>query len=123
MASRLRRFGVAAAVLVAAGLVLAALAHSAPVRTRVLAWVAGEARSRFGVTLEADRLSYNLLDLSFTLEKVRLGTSVGMPRFLEADEVTVKLPWSVVRGGFAIESVRAAAAAAVRTPLGADPER
>jgi outer membrane protein assembly factor BamA/autotransporter translocation and assembly factor TamB len=105
MTSRLRRVGVAAAALLAAVLALAALAHSGPVRDRVLAWAAGEAWARFGVTLEADRPSYSLRTLSFAIRNVRLRAAPGAPPFLEADEINVDLPWSAARGRFSIESL------------------
>src|SRR4029453_18734090 len=60
----------------AAGVLLALLAvHAPPARALVLRRVVEAARSSFGIELNAESLSYNLLTLSAALQGVQLATS------------------------------------------------
>lgn len=129
MASRARRLIVLATAAPAALLLVAALLHTPFARSQVLDWIARDARTRFGVELEADRLDYNLGSLSFRLVRVRLKATgevrlkpdttdedegrlkpapTTIPPFFEADEITLDLPWSALGGTFGIESVQLA---------------
>ena len=133
MTFRWRKWSAVTAALAAAVLLLAALVHLAPVRARVLAAVAGRVRAQLGIDLAADRLDYNLLTLSVRLVNVRLTAATvrlkadttddaatndaatgdaaagdegeTLPPFFEADAIAVDLPWSVIAGGLAIESI------------------
>ncbi len=104
------RFIVPAAV-AALVLLLLAVAQLGPVRARVLALVADRMRTDFGVDLSAARLDYAPLSLSVRLQNVRLakattsGTSPAFTPFFEVDEVRIALPWSLLAGRVAIDSV------------------
>lgn len=82
---------------------LAALAllvlHTPPIQSRVLEWSIEELERRFALDLTADRLRYNLLSLRVTMTGVRLAAAGHHDQpFFTAEEVTVHLPWAVVRG-------------------------
>jgi outer membrane protein assembly factor BamA len=87
------------------GVVLASLlaAHTPWARGRALAW-ASDFITRYNLSLEAGRLSYNALTRRITLTDVRLAAKGHEQRpFLVAAQIEVTLPWSVYRRRFAID--------------------
>lgn len=98
------RRGLVIPAAIAAGTVLAVLIliHTPWARSRALAW-AGDFVSRYDLVLRAHDLSYNALTRRITLTDVRLAAEGHDDRpFLVAQRVEVTLPWTVLRGRFAI---------------------
>lgn len=102
LAARRLWIAAAAAVLLAGAVV--GLAHVPVVRARVLAQAAGWLETR-GLTLTADRLDYNLLQLSATLERPQLAATGAATPFFEAERVHVNLPASALRGRIVFDEV------------------
>ncbi len=80
------------------------LAHAPFVRAAVLARLRNRIEAA-GVRLDADRLSYNLLTLNASLDRVTLAAVDSATPFLQADAIRVKLPWSALWGALTIESI------------------
>ena len=83
MTSKLKHVGLAAAVVVAMALVSIAAAHLPFVRARVFAWARAQVARSAGITIEADKVGYNLFTASFELGKVgrmRTGSASRRPR-------------------------------------------
>ena len=78
--------------------------HLPFVRSRVLSLVADRLDQQ-GIHLEADRLGYNLLTLTVELDGVSVAARGVDPPFLEIDAARINLPWSIVTGTLAAESV------------------
>ncbi len=98
---RLAILGLLAAVLVA----LVALLHAPPVRGYVLATVVERLRADAGIRAEIDRLDYNLLTLRVSLGRTTLTAVDQRTPFLTLDRLALDLPWSIVRGGIAVQSL------------------
>ncbi|MEW6322464.1 MAG: translocation/assembly module TamB domain-containing protein [Acidobacteriota bacterium] len=102
---RSRPAKVAAAAAVGLALLLLA-AHTPPVRSRVLALVAGTLASDFNIALTARDLSYNLLRPRVTLRDLRVAAVGHEDRpFFAAELVDVRLAWGVYRGDIAFEQI------------------
>jgi hypothetical protein len=87
---------------------LLALAHSAPVRARVLAWGLGRL-APFGVQGRAGRLDYNLLRLEVRVYDIALAATGQQDKpFFTADEVEVKLGWPMLAGLWSIKAIESA---------------
>ena len=103
--SWMRRVGVAAAAIVAAGAIVLALLHAPFVRTRALAMLVGRL-AQAGIVARAEEFDYNLLTLSVRLGGVSLAKpDAAATPFLTAKEIRAALPWAIVSGRFTIESV------------------
>ncbi|MEZ5291758.1 MAG: translocation/assembly module TamB domain-containing protein [Vicinamibacterales bacterium] len=87
-------------------LVLAAL-HLPPVRARVLA-VAVDRLRQAGIEAAVDGLDYNLVSLRVSLGPTTLTAAGADTPFLTFDRAVVNLPWSVVTGRLAIQSLEVA---------------
>lgn len=103
-----RRSFLLAAGVIAAGLVAVALLHTSATRSAVLARAAAYAEARYGIRIEASRLEYNLVRLSFRLSGVRVASprSPSQP-FFEADRLEIDLPPSVLGGALTITRLSA----------------
>ena len=83
---------------------LAGLAHAPFVRARVLV-AALALLEDSGIRASADRLDYNLFTLTGGLEAVTLTAAGSDTPFFAADAIRLDLPWSVVSGTLAIQSL------------------
>jgi len=91
-----------AAVAAGTAVVALLLIHTPWARSRALAW-ATDFVTRFDLTLRADGLGYNLLTRRITLTGVQLAAEGHEDRpFLVANRIDVTLPWTALRGDFAI---------------------
>ena len=80
------------------------MAHAPFVRSRVLAMAVDTLRAE-GVHADIDRLDYNLFTLRASIGRAAFSApGQGVP-FLTLDRFSIDLPWSVVRGPIAIESL------------------
>ena len=84
---------------------LVGVAHTPFVRARVLSWLVTRLRTDAGLRADVDRLDYNLLTLSATLNNVTIAAEGKDIPFLRADAIHVNLPWSVVRGRVRVQSL------------------
>jgi outer membrane protein assembly complex protein YaeT len=94
---------VAVALLVSFALVVG-LIHTSIVRARVLSWAVSELRDS-GIRAEVGRLDYNLFALTFGLEDATLTAEGSDTAFFATDAVTLDLPWSIVGGTLAVQSL------------------
>ena len=102
MTSRRLILGAAVPALV----VLVAVAiHTSPVRSAVGSWVVTRLQSAAGVQATIARLDYNLFTLTFSTGNVTLVAEGSSVPFLTAEAVRVDLPWTIVRGRIAVESL------------------
>ena len=86
-------------------LALVVLVARAPfVRRAVLAQVASRLDT-MGLRLEARDLTYDLATLTARLNDVTLAARGAGTPFFHADAVRIDLPWSVVRGSFAVQAI------------------
>jgi outer membrane protein assembly factor BamA/autotransporter translocation and assembly factor TamB len=100
-----RRVGVAAAAIVAACAILLALLHAPFVRARALTMLAGRLADA-GVVARADELDYNLLTLSVRMTGVSVATpGAATTPFFTAKEIRASLPWAILAGRIAINSI------------------
>src|SRR5688572_10746649 len=100
-----RMLGVGAAAL-AAALALVALLHSAPARSRALAYAVGALREQYGAALQASELRFNLLRLRFELSNVRMAaTTHEVAPFLRASALVVDLGWSALIGELSFDEI------------------
>ena len=94
--------------LAAGALLLLAVAHAPPtrvfVRSRVVAWLAGQ-----GLVARIEGLDYNLLTLKVGVARAALASAhtPGQP-FAEVEALRADLPWSAVTGSMRLESLEAA---------------
>ena len=87
-------------------LVLVAVAiHTSPVRSAVNSWVVTKLQSAAGVRATIARLDYNLFTLTFSAGNVTLAAEGSSVPFFSAETVRVDLPWTIVRGRIAVESL------------------
>ena len=99
-----RRLMLGAAV--PAFVVLVAVAiHTPSVRSAVGSWVVTRLQSAAGVQATIARLDYNLFTLTFSTGNVTLAAEGSSVPFLSAEAVRVDLPWTIVRGRIAVESL------------------
>ena len=101
---RFRRWQVIAGGCLLIFVLLAGLVHTPPVRAGVLSW----ALARFpasGLRADVERLDYNLLTLTVSLEAVTLSAEGSDTPFFSTDAVRLDLPWSNVRGTLGIQSL------------------
>lgn len=83
---------------------IAGVAHAPFVRSRVLAMAVDTLRAE-GMHADIDRLDYNLFTLRASIGRAAFSApGHGVP-FLTLDRFSIDLPWSVVRGPIAIESL------------------
>lgn len=85
-------------------LCLLALLHTAPVRSRVLAGAIDRLRTDVGIEAEIEQLDYNLFALRLAARNATLAIP-GADPFLLVDAIRIDLPWSIVSGQIAIESL------------------
>ena len=87
-------------------LVLVAVAiHTSPVRSAVSSWVVTRLQSAAGVRATIARLDYNLFTLTFSAGNVTLAAEGSSVPFFSAEAVRGDLPWTIVRGRIAVESL------------------
>src|SRR5688572_14282343 len=85
------------AVAVAVALVLVLLAHVSFVRSAALRYALATVQRNYGLTLQADRLDYNLATLRIGLAGVRLSAEGSLDEpFFEAEYVSVVLPTGIL---------------------------
>ncbi len=101
---RRRSTRVAALIVLALAIGVAALVHAPFVRRAVLARLT-ERLNAAGLRLTARGLSYSVLGLRAELDGVTLSAVGQATPFLTADTVRVDVPWSVLWGTFALQSV------------------
>src|SRR5688572_26827013 len=90
----------------AAILLLVLLAHAPFARSAALRYALATVQRNYGLTLQADRLDYNLARLRVGLAGVRLSAegSVNEP-FFEAEYLSVTLPAGVLLGDVAFRDI------------------
>ena len=94
------------AVAIAALFALSAAAvHTPPVRSAVLSWAVARLRTGGGIQAAIGDLDYNLLTLGFSAHRITLAADGSDLPFFSADAIRVNVPWTVVRGRIAIESL------------------
>src|SRR5215470_4463371 len=93
----LRRGLIVAAAISTLAVMLVGVAHLPFVRARVLEWTRARVSRDFGVVVEADDLSYNLLGVSVELHNLNL-SAPGQRPFLAADGLRVVLDRRVLTG-------------------------
>ena len=86
-----------AGALVALALVVLALAHLPPARSRVARWAESRAGEALGAQLEIGRLDYNLATLDVTLFDLRLKNPATGALILGARRLRLDAPWAVLR--------------------------
>ena len=82
-----------------------ALAHAPFVRSRVRGLVVERLRADAGIDAVIDRLDYNLLALRLSVGTTTLAAAGNPTPFLTLDGIDVDLPWSIVSGRIAVESL------------------
>jgi hypothetical protein len=103
LSSTLIRRGLVATALVGTiALILVGAAHLPFVRARVLDWARTQAAQKFGVVIQAESLSYNLLTASVELRNPTFATQDERP-FLRADSVRLIFSRSVLWGTIEIQ--------------------
>ncbi len=86
--------------------VLVAVAiHTSPARSAVNSWVVTRLQSAAGVRATIARLDYNLFTLTFSAGNVTLAAEGSSTPFFSTEAVRVDLPWTIVRGRIAVESL------------------
>ena len=87
-------------------LVLVAVAiHTPPVRSAVNSWVVTRLQSAAGVRATIARLDYNLFTLTFSAGNITLAAEGSSVPFFSAEAVRGNLPWTILRGLIAVESL------------------
>ncbi len=84
--------------------ILVVVVHAPFVRAPVLAWAVGQLRAA-GIRAEVERLDYNLLTLRASLGRTTLAAIDREPPFLTVERLDLDLPWSIVTGRLAVESL------------------
>lgn len=94
----------AGVTIVGFGLLLA-LAHTPPLRARVLAWTLG-ALETYGIQGRAARLDYNLLTLDVRIYDVALAVPDRLDEpFFMADEIEANLGWPTLWGRWSVQAI------------------
>ncbi len=105
MSSRfLRRSLIVAATLVTLALMLVGAAHLPFVRARVLDWARARVSRDFGVVIDAEGLSYNLLGVSIELRNLSVSAPGERP-FLQADGLRVVLARRLFAGTVDVQRI------------------
>lgn len=106
---------------VAAVAALALLVHAPFVRRAVLRYALSTVQQRYGLSLEASRLDYNLAAMRIGLADLRVSAAAGRTPFFEADYVSVVVPGGTLLGDVSFDdvSVRNGLVRIVRTADGA----
>ncbi len=102
----MKKVGVGIAVALAGAVVLVLLAHAPFVRNAALRYALGVVQRNYGLSLQADRLDYNLATLRVGLAGVRVSAegSADEP-FFEAEYVSVGLPAGILAGNVAFRDI------------------
>ena len=100
----LRRGLIVVATVMALALTLLTVAHLPFVRARVLEWARTRISAEFGIAVDADELSYNLLGISVDLRNVNLSAPGERP-FLHADRVRVVVDRRLLTGTVAVDQI------------------
>jgi outer membrane protein assembly complex protein YaeT len=100
-----RPWRTAAAAFVLLLLLLVAAIHSPPARATVLSLAASWARDNASLEVEAERLDYNLFTLRAGLRGLKVGVLGSATPFFESEAIRVDLPWSLVGGPLAVQSL------------------
>ena len=79
--------------------------HTPPVRSAVSSWVVTRLQSAAGVQATIARLDYNLFTLTFSAGNITLAAEGSSVPFFSAEAVRVDLPWTILRGRIAVESL------------------
>ena len=79
--------------------------HSPPARSAVRSWAVARISSSSGIRATISRLDYNLLTLSVSASGVTLTADGSRTPFFSVDELRLNLPWTIVRGPIAVESL------------------
>ncbi len=79
--------------------------HSPPARSAVRSWAVARISSSSGIRATISRLDYNLLTLSVSAGGVTLTADGSRTPFFSAEELRLNLPWTIVRGPIAVESL------------------
>ena len=79
--------------------------HSPPARSAVRSWAVARISSSSGIRATISRLDYNLLTLSVNAGGVALTADGSRTPFFSAEELRLNLPWTIVRGPIAVESL------------------
>ena len=100
------RAAFALALAAAAALILVLLAHAPFARSVALRYALATVQRNYGLTLQADRLDYNLATLRVGLAGVRLSAEGAIEEpFFEAEYVSVALPAGILLGDVAFEDI------------------
>src|SRR5688572_4919027 len=93
-------------VALAAALILVLLAHAPFVRSAALRYALAAVQRNYGISVQADRLDYNLATLRVGLAGVRVSAEGAADEpFLEADYVSVLLPAGILAGNVAFKDI------------------
>ncbi len=84
---------------------VAVVIHTPPVRSAVNSWAVTKLQSAAGVRATIARLDYNLFTLTFSAGNITLAAEGSSVPFFSAEAVRVDLPWTILRGFIAIESL------------------
>ncbi len=99
-----RWLAICAAIAAALALLIGAV-HTSFARARVLSWAIARLRTDAGLRVEIGQLDYNLVTLSGRLRNVTVTAENSGTPFFHADTVDVNLPWAIVGGSIALESL------------------
>ncbi len=102
MMSRRLILGLAVPALVA---LVAVGIHTPPGRSAVNSWVVTRLQSAAGVQATIARLDYNLFTLTFSAGNITLAAEGSSAPFFSAEAVRVDLPWTILGGRIAVESL------------------
>jgi len=102
--SKAHRWRIVIAALIASVAIVAALIHTPPVRARVLSSVLSRLPAA-GIEATIDGLDYNLFTLTVGLRSVTLSAVGSDVPFFSADAIRVDLPWSLLAGTLAVQSL------------------
>ena len=102
MMSRRLIFGSAVPALL---LLVAVAIHTSPVRSAVNSWVVTRLQSAAGVRATIARFDYNLFTLTFSASNITLAAEGSSVPFFSAEAVRGDVPWTIVRGRIAVESL------------------
>jgi len=93
-------------VLVAVCALVLVVVHLGPVRRLLIDRVIDRLAEEHDVDVRVARLDYNLLTLRGELHGLELRrTAVDLPPFLRVDRIEVDLPWSIVSGRIAADTI------------------
>ena len=87
-------------------LALLVVAYLPPTRSAVARWAEGRASQALDARVHIGSLSYDLARLRVTARDVRISEDRhDAPAWFEADEVSVDVPWSVLRGRLRFQAI------------------